>query len=165
MHRFYKVQCPLATAHYCRSVTIEQLTKENQELRDEVNRLKGEQGKPNIRHQSPKSGKISSEQERNRSGKENKKKEHSPKNLKLHVTRQTICKLDKSKLPEDTVFKGSEAVIVQDVKVLVEVIKFKKEVYYSASLNKSFMASLPMGYEGEFGLNLKSLILELKISV
>ena len=144
------------------SADIERLTKDNQELRDEVNRLKGEQGKPEIRPQSPKSGKISSEQERNRSSKENKKKERQSKNSKLRITRKKICKLDKSKLPEDAVFKGYEPVIVQDIKVLVEVIKFKKEIYYSASLNKSFMASLPMGYEGEFGPHLKSLILGLK---
>src|SRR5258708_6592063 len=42
---------------------INELRAENQQLRDEVNRLKGEQGKPSIRPQAP-SKDISSEPER-----------------------------------------------------------------------------------------------------
>lgn len=139
---------------------IERLTHENQQLRDEVNRLKGEQGKPEIRAQSRKSGDISSEQERNPSGKVEKKRH--PKNSKLSITRTETCQLDQSKLPADAIFKGYDPVIVQDIKVVVEVIQFEKEVYYSPSLNKRFMASLPAGYEGEFGPHLKSLVLGLK---
>jgi cell division protein FtsB len=139
---------------------MERLRKENQELRDENNRLKGEQGKPNIRPQAPKSGDISSEKERKISGK--KKKKRRSRNSKLKITRTEKCKLDRSNLPEDVVFKGYETVIVQDMKVVVETIRFKEEIYYSPKLNKSFMASLPTGYKGEFGPHLKSLVLGLK---
>ena len=139
---------------------IEGLKKENQALRDENNRLKGEQGKPDIRPQTPKSGNISSEKERKSSNTKNKKRRS--KKSRLKITRTEKCKIDQSKLPEDVVFKGYGIVIVQDMKVVVETIKFKKEIYYSSSLNKSFMASLPAGYEGEFGPHLKSLVLGLK---
>jgi hypothetical protein len=40
------------------------LLKENQSLKDEVNRLKGEQGKPDIKANKKKDGNISSEKER-----------------------------------------------------------------------------------------------------
>jgi hypothetical protein len=141
------------------SEEIARLRQENQNLRDENNRLKGEQGSPNIRPQTAKSGDISSEAERKSS---EKKKGRQSKNAKLIITRQEICKLDKSKLPGDAIPKGTEAVIIQEIKVVVEVIEFKKEVYYSPSLNKSFMAALPAGYEGEYGPQLKALVLGLK---
>ena len=43
---------------------VESLTEENQHLKDEINRLKGEQGKPNILPQKKNDGDISSEKER-----------------------------------------------------------------------------------------------------
>ena len=46
--------------------SIERLESKNQELQDENNRLKGEEGKPNIRSQSKASNDISSEKERKR---------------------------------------------------------------------------------------------------
>jgi hypothetical protein len=141
---------------------IEKLKKEVQDLRDENNRLKGEQGKPNIRKQAEKSGNISSEQERKSPDKDKKNKKRQPKTPTLKVTRTEICKIDPSTLPQDAIFKGHEDVIVQDIKVVVETIKFNKETYYSPSLNKNFTASLPTGYEGEFGPHLKSLVLGLK---
>jgi len=148
---------------------IESLASENQalseavqKLRDENNRLKGEQGKPTIRPQTKKPGDISSEQERKSSSNKKKKKRRQSKKPKLRVTHTATCQFDKSKLPEDAIFKGHERLLVQDIKVVVETIEFKKEIYYSPSLNKSFMASLPVGYEGEFGPHLKSLVLGLK---
>ena len=139
----------------------ERLSDENQKLRDENNRLKGEQGKPDIRAQTKKSGKISSEQERNSSSKKKNKKRRSKKS-ELKITRTEICEVDQSKLPEDAIFKGHDQVIVQDVQLVVDVICFKKEVYYSPSLKKRFQAALPGGYDGEFGPHLKSLVIGLK---
>jgi hypothetical protein len=67
--------------------------------------------------------------------------------------------VDKDQLPGDAEFKGYQSVVVQDVKVISENIEFKKEVYYSASQKKTYTASLPAGYEGEFGPNLKALVI------
>lgn len=69
--------------------------------------------------------------------------------------------VDKAQLPADAVFKGYINVIVQDISIKTDNIKFQKEVYYSPSLNKSFMAQLPTGYQGEFGPNVKAEILSL----
>jgi hypothetical protein len=139
---------------------IESLNRENQELkrqlqelRDEINRLKGEQGKPKIH--PPKN--YSSEKDR----KEPKEGNKGDKNdrVKTHETR--YCHIDKSILPKDAQFKGYESVIVQDVIFEAHNTLFLKEKYYSPSLNKTFLAPLPPGYQGEFGPTIKSLAIKL----
>jgi len=115
------------------------LKEEIQRLRDENNRLKGGQGKPNIRAQS--------------------RKNISSKNHKIKINKTVRCKINPEKLPENAVFKGYKIVIVQDISIKTSNIKFRKEVYYSPSLNKTFTAHVPDGYEGEFGPHIKSLII------
>ena len=143
----------------------ERLQKENQQLRDEINRLKGEQGKPNIRKQTLANTNISSEQERNKRKKaqQNKKRKNKKPKKKnaISVDRVETCDVNKEELPDDAEFKGYKEVVVQDIIIKTDNIKFKKAVYYSASLKKTFMASLPPGYRGEFGPGLKSEIISL----
>lgn len=135
------------------------LKLENQRLRDENNRLKGEQGKPdikaNIKKQWP--GDISSEKERG----ERKLWKKGRKRNKLIINREEIACVDKNILPCDAEFKGYEEVIVQDIKIESDNIKFRKEKYYSAQEKKTYTAELPEGYEGEFGPGIKSLIISL----
>src|SRR3990167_7805469 len=96
---------------------IVKLKKENQKLHDEVNHLKGEQGKPTIRKQSKKSSDISSEAERkkrNQAKAKRKKAKNKNKNkLTIHETQK--CEIDKSQLPSDAVFKGFQSVISQGI--------------------------------------------------
>ncbi len=140
----------------------DELRAENQRLRDENNRLKGEQGKPDICKQTNQD--ISSEDERNKNKKkrgDRKKKKKRKKKNRIKIDRVEKCKIDKDQLPEDAVFKGYQSVIVQDIVIKTDNIEFKKETYYSPSLKKTFMASLPKGYSGEFGPNLRQLVLGL----
>ncbi|MEG4507052.1 hypothetical protein QUA81_25690 [Microcoleus sp. F6_B4] len=37
----------------------------------------------------------------------------------------------------------------------------RKQKYYSPSVGKTYVAELPLGYEGEFGLGIKALIISL----
>lgn len=143
---------------------VEELEKDNkdlrverQQLRDEVNRLKGEQGKPDIRPQTP-SKDISSEAERKPLNREKTKKSKA-KNHKIKIDRIEKCKVDKSTLPADAVFKGCRSVIVQDLIIHTDNVQFEKEVYYSPSLKRTFMGEVPKGYEGEFGPGVKTFIL------
>lgn len=137
---------------------IKELEEENQKLQDENNRLKGEQGKPNIRKQTQGNQNISSEKERR---KENKKKKKRSKKNKISVNRVEICKIDKNQLPLDAVFKGHQSVVVQDIVIRPNNIEFKKEIYYSASLKQTFVAPLPPGYQGEYGPGIKALVLDM----
>ena len=137
----------------------DELRAENQRLRDEINRLKGEQGKPGIRKQTRYGNQdISSEKERR---KKKKKKKRLKKKHLLKVNRTVICTIDKDQLPADAVFKGYQSVIVQDIIIQPDNIKFIKSLYYSPSLKKTFMAPLPDGYQGEFGPHIHQLVISL----
>lgn len=143
---------------------VETLSQENrelkhqiQELRDEINRLKGEQGKPKVKPNKKKSKQYSSEKERKKPKK--RKKRRKKNRIKTHDSQ--ICCVDKSLLPKDAQFKGYDRVVVQDIKFEAHNTLFLKEKYYSSSLNKSYLAPLPPGYEGEFGPEVKSLSLKL----
>ena len=133
------------------------LRNENQKLRDELNRLKGEQGKPSIRKQSQ--GDHSSEKERNK--RKNVTRNSKKKKKEINIDRVEICEIDKNSLPKDAVFKGHESVVVQDIIISTDNIRFDKQVYYSPSLKKTFIADLPKGYHGTFGPKLKALIIDL----
>jgi regulator of replication initiation timing len=123
---------------------------ENQRLRDEVNRLKGEQGKPdikaNVKAEAPKS--HSSEKERHQA-----RKRHG----KLVIDREEVVKVDQAVLPWDAVFKGYEELVVQDILLKTDNVRFLKEKYYSPSLGRTYLAELPRGYEGQFGPGIKAL--------
>jgi hypothetical protein len=136
---------------------ILELKRQNQELRDEINRLKGEQGKPKIKPNKNPPGQYSSEKERKKS---KKRKKHSKKDhIKTHKSQ--ICSVDKSILPNDARFKGYDPVVVQDIKFEAYNTLFLKEKYYSPSLNRTWLAPLPSGYDGEFGPAIKALAIKL----
>ena len=136
-----------------------ELKRQNQELRDEINRLKGEQGKPKIKPQKKTPEQCSSEKER----KKTKKRKKRSKKDRIKTHKSKICYVDKSLLPKDAQFKGYDRVVVQDIKFEAHNTVFLKEKYYSPSLKKSYLAPLPPGYEGEFGPTLKALSLKLSI--
>jgi transposase IS66 family protein len=145
---------------------VEEVKQENdqfrkiiQKMRDEINRLKGEQGKPDIKPGKKKEQRkeYSSEKERQQP----KKWKKGSKLDKIKVDDEKILPVDKSKLPDDAEFKGYEPVIVQDLKIETNNIRFKKEKYYSPSTGKTWIAPLPAGYEGEFGPHVRSLIITL----
>ncbi len=119
----------------------EKLKAENQKLRDENNLLKGEQGKPDIKGNTKKADDISSEKERKE--KKEKKKRLKPRKPDIKIDRTEECKVDRSLLPEDAVFKGYDTVVVQEILITTNNVEYKKEVFYSASENKTYMGELP----------------------
>jgi hypothetical protein len=130
---------------------------ENQRLRDEVNRLKGEQGKPKIKGNMPKPppSNHSSENERQKSRQRHKKS----KKAEIQIDREQVVEVDQTVLPKDAKFKGYEDVVVQDILLRTDNILFHKQKYYSASTRKTYLAELPRGYEGQFGPGIKALTL------
>jgi Transposase IS66 family len=133
-----------------------ELRAENQRLRDENNRLKGEQAKPKIKGNTPKpppTTNYSSEKER-RTPKEWKK---GRKLAQIRIDREQTLEVDKQTLPEDAEFKGHEDVVVQDVVFGTDNVLFHKEKYYSAAQAKTYLAALPVGYEGQFGPGIRAL--------
>ena len=220
---------------------LEELVSENARLRqeiqvlnDEINRLKGEQGKPEIKANIKKDGNISSEQERksaeqldnkqlnqegfklNKESLEKLKEQRLPvqlleqleslnskkyssekeflnavesvigkdltetyrsllvkyahykkrnRNAKLpdiKIDREQKCFVDKTELPSDAEFKGYKDKVVQDLLIKTDNVKFQRELYYSSSLKKTYIADVPKGYEGDYGPNINSHIVSMK---
>lgn len=209
------------------------LREENQALKDEINKLKGEQGKPDIKPNNKNDGDISSEQERkdaeasedeiSREGfklgklsleklKENripaevleqlksltgkkysskaefieavkfaigsdltnqyikilvkyaryKKRKRTPKLPEIQIDREEKCAVDSKQLPKDAQFKGYEDKVVQDLIIKTDNVRFKREIYYSASMKKTWLGKVPVGYEGDFGPHINSHIISMK---
>lgn len=145
---------------------VEELKSENQALREEVqrlrdenNRLKGEQGKPDIKPSRPKQGQgdHSSEKERRRSKKWRKRR----KIERIDIDRTEKLPVDRSQLPDDAEFKGYEEVVVQDISISTDNVRFVKEKYYSPSQRQVYLAAMPAGYDGQFGPGVRSLVLTL----
>ena len=159
---------------------VERLASENealkievQNLKDENNRLKGEQGKPDIKANKKKDGDISSETERKQAeangegvGDANgkKKRQRKPKLPKLKIDREQICVLDKSGLPDDLIFKGHADIIVQNIIIKTDNVRYRREVYYSPSQHKNYCGELPddVRGKGEYGSGIRTLIPVLK---
>jgi hypothetical protein len=130
---------------------------EIQRLRNEINRLKGEQGQPTIKPNTPQPSPkdLSSEQERRTP----KAWSKGRKTDRIPVDREQVVAVDPARLPPDAVFKGYEDVVVQDVLFRTDNVLFRKEKFYSPSQHTTYVAFLPPGYRGQFGPGLKSLAL------
>jgi hypothetical protein len=135
--------------------------REIQRLRDEINRLKGEQGKPKIKPRTAKNQDISSEKERQRPKKVNTKS-NAKKSARIKIDDTIDCPVDRKLLPADAEFKGYKRTISQDIEIKTHNIEYKREVYYSPAERKSYIAPLPDNYQGEFSRRLKAYVIIFK---
>jgi len=139
---------------------IEELKEENQELKDEISRLKGEQGKPKFKkkrgkYKGPGGDDISSESSRKTSAgskKERKKKSDIP------IDHTQKCEYPSDELPADAQFKGWDEVVSQNLRLVRENVKYLVAIWYSPSEGKTYRAGLPEEYQGQYGIELKSLV-------
>ena len=118
----------------------EKLTIENQQLKNKINVLQGEQGKPNIKPKNNNKKDISSEQERkddddNQPGNgepqnpKKKKRNRQPKLPDIKIDRKQLCEIDKSILPSDAVNKGFAYTVIQDIKIITDNVEYCRERY------------------------------------
>lgn len=138
---------------------------ENQRLRAEINRLKGEHGGPTHRPKGPKgpSRPIIAPVEDHSSEAERQVRKPWKKASKLDriPIHHTLPLPPPAGLPADAVFKGYEPVTVQDLEVRLCNTRFLQAKFYSPATGKTHHSSLPAGYEGGFGPGVKSLTLML----
>jgi hypothetical protein len=113
---------------------------EIQRLRDENNRLKGAQGKPDVKPNKPPT-QISSEAERAVPRPHRKR----AKGASLPIDREQVVKLDRATLPPDVQFKGYRRVVVQDVVLTTDTICFLKDQFYSPAECRTYLAPVPAG--------------------
>ena len=128
---------------------------ENLYLREQMKRRKGGGGKPDQPKDTAAPQSQSSEKERA----ETKQRTRRGKLERVCIDREEVLKLDRASLPPDAQFKGYEDVVVQELRIGTDNVKFRKEKYYAPSTGQTYLAPLPAGYHGEFGPNLKSLCL------
>jgi hypothetical protein len=140
-------------------VTIAEQAAEIQRLRDEISRLKGEQGKPKIKANKPALD-LSSHKE----CRESKSHHKRSKQDQIKIDREVVLKVDREQLPEDAQFKGYQDVVIQDIAFHTDNILFRKEKYYSAKLQRTYLAPLPAGYSGQFGPGVRAWVLVLYFS-
>jgi hypothetical protein len=132
------------------------LREENQRLRDAINRLQGEQGKPEIKpHIAKPSPDHSSERERRQPRERVKRNKRDC----IAIDREQVLTVERAHLPPDAEFKGYAEVVVQDVVVQTDNVLFRKEKCYSAMERTTYVADLPPGYRGAFGPGIRALAL------
>ena len=132
---------------------IDEFKKEKQKLKDEMQRLKGEKGKPHFKPNVP-SQNGTPPGFRKKSKKWKKKRKKS----RIKIDRVEPLFVDRDMLPEDVEFKGYRSVVVQNIKFVTDNVKYLIERYYSPSEKKTYEAKLPDEVDGEFGPDLKAYI-------
>jgi hypothetical protein len=142
-----------------------QLREENQQLRDEINRLKGEQGKPKIKANKRRSSTARTNYSSERERRKPQKRKKASKVAQIKIDREEVVRVDAAELPSDAEFKGYEEVVIQDIKIETDNVLFRKEKFYSSTEQKSYLAELPAGYEGQFGPGIKAMTIVLYYAV
>jgi len=140
------------------TVELRKAQSENRYLREQLHGRKGGGGKPDPSKGTSPPASRSSEKERAEPP-ETKQNTKRSKLDRIRIDREEVLKLDRVTLPPDAEFKGFEDVVVQELHIRTDNVRFRKEKYYAASTGKTYLAPLPQGYGGEFGPNLKSLCL------
>jgi hypothetical protein len=75
----------------------------------------------------------------------------------IQIDREVQLDVDRATLPPDAQDKGYQAVVVQELRIATENVRFLRTKYYSKSQSKTYLAPLPEGYSGEYGPNVKTL--------
>jgi len=121
-----------------------------QELRDEINRLKGEKGRPTF--------KPNKESDRRGKGKKprNKNNKKGGKKAKISIDKEIVCEVDKSILPPDAQFKGYDQHLQQDIEIKRVNTLYKIEKYYSKTENKCYRGEVPKNGIRMYGSGIKT---------
>jgi len=130
------------------------LRTENQALRDEVARLKGLPPRPPSR---PSGMEQATQAEAADKDEERSKPPRGVKRDRDAVTAEWVCK---AAVPAGSRFKGYEDILVRDLRLSAEVIRYRRERWLLPS-GETVLADLPAGIVGGFGPELRRFVLAL----
>ncbi|MCP5000278.1 MAG: transposase [Hyphomicrobiales bacterium] len=129
------------------------LTREIQALRDNNARLKGLQGKPDIK---PSGMEKKARPRSGEKGGEKKPRRRGSKNDKLAIGETEILKPDN--VPADSKFKGYEDYLVQDIILRPWTVLYRRQRWETPD-GRTIVAQLPDGISGHFGSGLARFVL------
>jgi len=135
-------------------VTMTALRTENQTLRDELARLKGLPPRPPSRpsgmEQATQPGAADTGETRPK----------PPRGVKRDAQAITAERVLKAAVPAGSRFKGYEDILVRDLRLSAEVIRYRRERWLLPS-GETVLAPLPAGIVGGFGPELRRFVLAL----
>jgi Transposase IS66 family len=129
---------------------IARLTTENAELRDEIARLKGLKGRPQIKPSGMEKATEPAGKRARRIGR------RGAKRAKLTITETKVVKVEN--VPEGARFKGYEEFLVQDLVVQPMTVLYRRERWQLPD-GSTVVAPLPAGITTHFGPELKRFVL------
>jgi hypothetical protein len=146
----------LRTGADAQQATITALRAEMQALRDEVARLKGLPPRPPSRpsgmEKATEAGRTAGEVTGERS-----KRRRGPKRDRDAVTAERVVR---AAVPAGSRFKGYEDVLVRELRLSAEVVRYRRERWLTPS-GETVVAPLPVGIVGGFGPELRRFVLAL----
>jgi hypothetical protein len=142
---------------------LNELRAENQRLRDEIARLKGEKGKPTIQaNSSPKQGTPPEPRQQSRSRSGAGSGAVPPRKERIQIDREQVIPLDRSRLPADVEHRGYRDVVVQNLLFQTDTVRYRLERVSSKSTGRLYEAPLPAALRGQsFGSELQAFVLML----
>jgi hypothetical protein len=124
------------------------------EQREEIARLKGLKGRPDIKPNRP-SGMDQASEQKARSSAGGKRRGRGKKNLSRVTVEDRILKAE---VPAGSRFKGYEDFVIQDLIIQPAAIRFRRERWLTPD-GGSVVAPLPDGIDGHFGPELRRFVL------
>jgi hypothetical protein len=79
----------------------------------------------------------------------------------VRVDRDIVCPVDRGSLPPDARFVGYDDVVVQQLVVHTDNVRYRREIWVSPTRGR-FRGSVPADVQGEFGPRLRTLLVSLK---
>ena len=139
---------------------VEDLEEENKSLKTEIRKLKGGNDDPDIKGKSKGAKKFDKKNKNSNKPKPKGWKKKS-KNNSLKIDKEVPLAVDKSKLPNDAVFKGTREKIIQGITFARNNVKLKIERWYSPSENKYYEAEISTNHQDQFSKDLQAFIIML----
>ncbi|GAC1663574.1 MAG: transposase [Steroidobacteraceae bacterium] len=131
---------------------VRRLRAENQALRDEVARLKGLPPRPPLR---PSGMEKATEPGRAGKGERGSKRGRGAKRDRDAITAEIVLKVP---APAGSRFKGYEDVLVRELRLSAEVVRYRRERWLTPA-GATVVAPLPAGIVGGFGPELRRFVL------